>query len=164
MLLRAAANAAALAFLTWSTPAMPAAGGEGGAGSPKGTWFAMPDAWTINCQKYYVHWLIFPLWEPAMMRVSVWKDSSAVRTLHVPHNNHGLRVWEATPFDPTPDAVPIAPEGPNKLHMQRAYLLTPHAVLHARAAPIPHLRSYLPDTRRWWPQYTCYPPGSSACG
>ncbi len=76
MLLRAAANAAALAFLTWSTPAMPEVAGEGGAGSPKGTWFAMPDAWTINWQKYYIHWLIFSLWEPAMMRVSVWKDSS----------------------------------------------------------------------------------------
>ncbi len=71
MLLRAAANATVLILATWNTQGSPATAGEGGAGSPKGVWFAMPDVWTSNCQKFKFHWLLLSLWEPAMMRVSV---------------------------------------------------------------------------------------------
>ncbi len=47
----------------------PAVGMFGGAASHTRPWFLVPDGWVINCQRYSLHWLLFSLWDPAMLQV-----------------------------------------------------------------------------------------------
>lgn len=79
LLLRGLFSAAALTAITWSAPAdpEPPAGMSGGAASPTRPWFLVPDGWVINCQRYNLHWLLFSLWDPAMLQVGAGVEAGA---------------------------------------------------------------------------------------